>query len=118
MLMHELAPDDADVKAGAFLAGPNQWPADLPSFEPSARAYEAAAAGLARRLVGAIAVVLGLPADGLDSHFSRPTTFLRLLYYPSQPAQSPDDLYGSSPHTDYGFQVISTGKLVRNSVDR
>lgn len=45
MVMHELAPDDPDVRAGAFLAGPNQWPASLPRFEPAVRAYEAAAAG-------------------------------------------------------------------------
>jgi isopenicillin N synthase-like dioxygenase len=106
MVMHELAPDDPDVLAGAFLAGPNQWPAALPGFQPAVRAYEAAAAGLARRLVPAIAVALGLEPDGLDQLFARPTTFLRLLTYPEQPASSPDDLYGSSPHTDYGFITL------------
>lgn len=105
MLMHELAPDDPDVLAAAFLAGPNQWP-DLAGFEPRVRAYETAVAAVSRQLVRAIALVLGLPADGLDLHFDRPTTFLRLLYYPPQPPQSPDDLYGSSPHTDYGFLTL------------
>jgi isopenicillin N synthase-like dioxygenase len=106
MVMHELAPDDPDVLAGAFLAGPNQWPGSLPGFEPAVRAYETAAAGLARRLVPAIAVALGLRPEALDHHFARPTTFLRLLTYPEQPASSPDDLYGSSPHTDYGFITL------------
>lgn len=106
MVMHELEPDDPDVLAGAFLAGPNQWPASLPGFQPAVRAYEAAAAGLARRLVPAIAVALGLEPGALDRHFERPTTFLRLLRYPEQPPSSPDDLYGSSPHTDYGFITL------------
>jgi isopenicillin N synthase-like dioxygenase len=106
MVMHELAPDDPDVLAGAFLAGPNQWPAELPGFQSAVRAYEAAAAGLARRLVPAIAVALGLEPDGFDHYFAHPTTFLRLLVYPEQPAASPDDLYGSSPHTDYGFITL------------
>jgi isopenicillin N synthase-like dioxygenase len=29
-----------------------------------------------------------------------------MLYYPPHPAQSPDDLFGSAPHTDYGFITI------------
>ena len=106
MVMHELAPDDPDVLARAFLAGPNQWPASLPGFRPAVRAYEAAAARLARRLLPAIAVALGLEPNGLDHHFDRPTTFLRLLSYPEQPDSSADGLYGSSPHTDYGFITL------------
>ena len=61
----------------------------------------------------------GSPTD-LDAHFERPTTFLRLLYYPPQPPQSPDDLFGSAPHTDYGFITILAqdevgGLQVRNT---
>jgi isopenicillin N synthase-like dioxygenase len=106
MMMHELATDDPDVQGRAFLAGPNQWPDNLPTFEPMVRAYETAVADLARKLTRAIALSLGLPENGLDYHFARPTTFLRLLYYPPQPPQSPDDLFGSAPHTDYGFITI------------
>ncbi len=106
MLMHELPEDDADVLAGAPLAGPNQWPPSLPGFRPAVRAYDAALAGLARKLVRAVALALGSPADCLDPFFVRPTTFLRLLYYPPQAPQSPADLFGSAPHTDYGFITI------------
>lgn len=106
MMMHELAADDPDLRDGAFLAGPNQWPVGLPAFEPMVRAYEAAVADLARRLTRAIAIVLGLQPNGLDKYFGRPTTFLRLLYYPPQPPQGPDDLFGSAPHTDYGFITL------------
>jgi len=106
MMMHELPDNDPDVLAGAPLAGPNQWPESLPEFRPMVTAYNDALAGLARRLVRAISVALGGGPYDLDKYFERPTTFLRMLYYPPQPPQSPDDLYGSAPHTDYGFLTI------------
>ncbi len=106
MVMHELPAGDPDLLAGAFLAGPNQWPASLPGFQQVVRTYVEAASGLARRLMQAVAVALGLEPHALDRDFARPTTFLRLLAYPTRPPQSPDDLYGSSPHTDYGFITL------------
>ncbi len=59
---------------------------------------------LARKMVGAIALSLGLPADSLDRYFEQPTTFLRLLHYPTQPQE--EGLFGSAPHTDYGFITL------------
>jgi isopenicillin N synthase-like dioxygenase len=106
MMMHELAEDDPDVLAGTPLAGPNQWPENLAGFREAVTAYNNALAGLARRLVRAISVALGGGPNDLDPYFEKPTTFLRLLYYPPHPPQSPDDLYGSAPHTDYGFITI------------
>lgn len=106
MMMHELADDDPEVLAGAPLAGPNQWPAELPNFHQTVTRYNGALVGLAKQLVKAISVALGNGPDELDTYFERPTTFLRMLYYPPQPPQSPDDLFGSAPHTDYGFITI------------
>ncbi|MBL8056966.1 MAG: isopenicillin N synthase family oxygenase, partial [Anaerolineales bacterium] len=106
MMMHELPDDDPDVLAKAPLAGPNQWPAALPDFKPAVRAYNQALVDLGRRLVPAVAVALGAGPNDLNADFVRPTTFLRLLYYPSQPPHSPDDLFGSNPHTDYGFLTL------------
>ena len=106
MMMHELPDDDPDVLAKAPLAGPNQWPASLPNFRPAVRAYNAALIDLGRRLVPAVAVALGAEPTALDANFVRPTTFLRLLYYPPQPPASPEDLFGSNPHTDYGFLTL------------
>ncbi len=106
MLMHELAADDPDLLVGAPLAGPNQWPTGLPGFRDAVTAYNDAMIGLARKIVQAISIALGGELTDLDAHFARPTTFLRMLYYPPQPPQSPDDLYGSAPHTDYGFITI------------
>ncbi|MEM7133334.1 MAG: 2-oxoglutarate and iron-dependent oxygenase domain-containing protein [Chloroflexota bacterium] len=120
MMMHERASDDPDVIAGVPLAGPNQWPADLPNFRETVTRYNAALSNLGHKLVQVISVALGAAPDALDKYFERPTTFLRLLYYPPQPPQSPDDLYGSAPHTDYGFITILAqdevgGLQVRNT---
>lgn len=106
MMMHELAPDDPDVLAGKPLQGPNQWPPSLPGFKDAVLAYNNALEGLSRRLVQAIAVGLGLEADWFDAAFRRPTTFLRMLHYPPHPADAPADLFGSAPHTDYGFITL------------
>lgn len=106
MMMHELPEDDPDIAAGAPLAGPNQWPRSLPEFRPAVRAYNEALVGLSRKLLSCVCASLGAAPNALDEYFRRPTTFLRLLYYPSQPPQGPADLFGSAPHTDYGFITI------------
>ena len=106
LVLHELAKDDPDVLAGVPLAGPNQWPEELPDFRVAIRAYEDAMRVLSQRLVRAIAVALGAEDYALDRFFEHPTTFLRLLHYPPQPAEIPADVFGSAPHTDYGFMTI------------
>jgi isopenicillin N synthase-like dioxygenase len=106
MMMHELAADDPDLLAGKPLQGPNQWPSELPEFRAAVLAYNDALEQLSRRLVQAIAVGLGLDATWFDDAFRRPTTFLRLLHYPPHPADAPVDLFGSAPHTDYGFITL------------
>lgn len=106
MLMHEVAADDPDSIAGKPLQGPNQWPSEqvLPGFRATVETYVSQMELLARKMVGAIAVSLGMDADALDPYFDKPTTFLRLLHYPTQPAE--DGLFGSAPHTDYGFITL------------
>ncbi|MEL6981040.1 MAG: 2-oxoglutarate and iron-dependent oxygenase domain-containing protein [Actinomycetota bacterium] len=103
MVMHEQAEDHPDRLAGLPLAGPNQWPATAPEIREPIERYVAAMRSLGQRLLEAVAVALGAPADTFDAAFAEPVTFLRLLRYPPQPPQSPEDLYGSAPHTDYGF---------------
>lgn len=105
MMMREAGPDDPDVVAGAYLAGANQWPT-LPGFRETVVAYEQAMVQLAQQLVEIITVVLDDSARVMPSSFERPTTWLRLLHYPSQPPTAPDDLYGSAPHTDFGFITL------------
>lgn len=106
MVMHELPADDPGVLAGEPLQGLNQWPAELPGFRERILAYNDAVEDLARRLTMGIALAFDLPPDWFAPHFKRPTTWLRLLHYPPQPPESPDDQFGSAPHTDYGFLTI------------
>ena len=99
MMMRE----DATETAG-FLSGPNQWP-NLPDFRATLEAYNAAMCRLAHQLIRLAAQCLGEGPDALTQHFQPPTTWLRLLYYPStDPAET--DLYGSAPHTDFGALTI------------
>lgn len=104
MLMHEVSADDK--RFGTPLNGPNQWPADLPGFRNAVLAYDTALRRFCGRLLRPIALALDLPADALAPYFRQPTTFLRMLHYPPQPADAPDDAFGSAPHTDYGFITI------------
>jgi isopenicillin N synthase-like dioxygenase len=106
MIMHELAPNDPDRLLRKPLQGPNQWPGWLPRFQPTIEAYISALEKVARRLVRLIAIGLGMPEGALDSYFTKPTTFLRLLRYPPHPAGAADGQFGSAPHTDYGIMTI------------
>ena len=103
MLMHEVAPDEA--RYGTEVHGPNQWPV-LPGFREAVEAYEAAMRGFCMKLLRPMALALDLPGDWFLPHFQKPTTFLRMLHYPPQLADAPDDAFGSAPHTDYGFLTI------------
>ena len=104
MMMQELAPDDPDW--GKPLQGPNQWPAELPDFKATVLAYNEALGAVGDRLVQCIAVGLGLEPTHFDHAFERPTTFVRMLHYPPHPVDAPEDLFGSAPHTDYGFLTL------------
>ncbi len=105
MMMREAGPDDPDVTAGRYLAGPNQWP-DLPGFRSTLECYHQAMSELGARLIAAFFDALGAP-DGaalVEQWFDPATTWLRLLHYPPQPPVP--DLYGSAPHVDYGAVTI------------
>lgn len=105
IMMREDGASSPDVRAGAYLAGPNQWP-DLAGFRDDVTAYHDALCDLGRKLMAAAARAIGAdPAEVLPA-FDRPTTWLRLLYYPPAAPMSPDDLFGSAPHCDFGCLTI------------
>jgi len=108
MVMHETSP--ADATYGQPLQGPNQWPIELPQLRTAALAYMARMTELGRMMAGGLAEALGLPRDGFLPFFEKPTLFLRLLHYPEQPDDA--DLFGSAPHTDYGFITMLTQDAV------
>ncbi|PZP39511.1 MAG: isopenicillin N synthase family oxygenase [Azospirillum brasilense] len=118
MFMHEVPPEDP--RFGQPLQGPNNWPAELPGFREAVLAYQAKMEVFCRRLLQPLAMALGLPSDHFLPFFEKPTTFLRLLHYPPQAPDSPDDAFGSAPHTDYGLitvllQDMSGGLEVRRA---
>jgi len=106
MIMHEVAADDPAAIAGEPLQGPNQWPDEalLPGFRATIETYVQQMTDVARMIAGLIADALGVPMDLLMRYFARPTTFLRLLHYPTQHEE--EGLFGSAPHTDYGFITL------------
>lgn len=97
MVMREDAIADPEV----YLSGPNQWP-DLAGFRAVLDAYVAQMSALGARLMQAMLEAVDADvAEGMAG-FEVPTTWLRLLHYPSGSPQDPKDLYGSAPHTDFG----------------
>lgn len=101
MMMREDAKIDPDV----YLSGPNQWP-DLDGFRVACEEYAQAMTKLGYKLMG-----LALDAAGVTDHtilnkFQTPTIWLRLLHYPPQPPEAPDDLFGSAPHKDFGCLTL------------
>jgi len=104
MMMHPVSPEDALY--GSPLQGPNQWPAGLPDFRPAVEAYYRALDKAARALTRLLARALGQGENFFGSSFEHPTVYLRLLHYPPIPADAEADLYGSAPHTDYGFMTL------------
>jgi isopenicillin N synthase-like dioxygenase len=92
-----------------------QWPSSLPAFRPTMTAFYAACEGLARRLVGAIAEALGVPARILlDAFGPGHTSFLRLNHYPPCDDPAPPDAptmpaageLGVHHHTDAGALTL------------
>jgi isopenicillin N synthase-like dioxygenase len=98
MMMRE----DLRVDPAAYLSGPNQWP-DLDGFRATVTAYHDAMTDLGRKLVRVFAMALDAAETDFGTAFDTPTTWLRLLYYPTTDAADGDDLYGSAPHSDFGF---------------
>jgi isopenicillin N synthase-like dioxygenase len=103
-LRHEVDPADPSYRIDP-LQGPNQWPDD-PAFQATVRRYDAAMLDAGMRLLRGFSTAIGEPPDFFSKFFGPATTALRLIHYPPAPAERPADLYGSHPHTDYGFLTI------------
>lgn len=101
MMMREDARADPDV----YLFGPNQWPA-LDGFRDACEAYAAAMTELGKRLMGLALDAVGVTDRSILRAFDPPTIWLRLLHYPPQSPQAPEDLYGSAPHRDFGCLTL------------
>ena len=100
-----------DLPAGhpfADIMAPNLWPdADLPQFRPALQALFAALEGAGRRVLRAIAVHLGQPADFFDSPVADGNSILRLLHYPPVPAEA--DAVRAGAHEDINVITLLLG---------
>ena len=101
MMMRE----DAAADPAVYLSGPNQWP-DLTGFRQACTNYVAQMGALGRSLMTLALDAAGVTDPAFMAAFDTPTIWLRLLHYPPQPPQAPDDLYGSAPHRDFGCLTL------------
>lgn len=101
MMMRE----DPAALEGVYLSGPNQWPV-LEGFRQACEAYAIAMTQLGRQLMGLALDALGATDRSVLQAFEIPTLWLRLLHYPPQSPQAPEDLFGSTPHKDFGCLTL------------
>jgi isopenicillin N synthase-like dioxygenase len=108
-----LTADDPDVKAGKPLHGVNQWP-ESSDFRTAVETYFDAMMALGDRLLGPLALCLGLSASALRARYRKPVAFMRLFHYPPNSNVAQNE-FGAAEHKDYGFLTIlaqdSTGGL-------
>lgn len=102
----DLPPDDPRVIAGKENCGQNQWPPGLPGFRSTMESYFQAMLELAIRLMGAVALSLDLPEDYFTGFCHEPVALLRLLRYPTQPANPSTGEKGCGAHTDWGAMTL------------
>lgn len=100
-MMREDITEDTDL----YLSGPNQWP-DLDNFQPILEDYVKEMNTLGQRLMRLALCSVGVKDLSVLSAFDPVTIWLSLLHYRSVPQNSPPDLYGSAPHTDFGALTL------------
>ena len=101
MMMREDKSELPDV----YLSGANQWP-KLENFKEVLEKYTFNMTKLGRNLMRLALLSSGVKDLSVMQSLDTPTIWLRLLHYPPIPKNSPSDLYGSAPHTDFGCLTI------------
>jgi isopenicillin N synthase-like dioxygenase len=100
---------------GPLAGSTPQWPEDLPGFRETLEAFSGGCGRVAGRLLEAICINLGRPADALSGAFGADhTSFLRLNYYPTCPDPARPDApttpehghFGIHHHTDAGALTV------------
>lgn len=96
-----------EVKQGTPLHGPNQWAAD-PEMKEVVLDYMKQTKKVGQRLMGLIALGLGLDHDYFSRRYGdQATELFRIFNYPSPPLNPKErSLMGVHEHTDMGFLTI------------
>lgn len=98
--------DSSDPLAKHTYYAPNRWPEQPATFESVVSDYYHKAADLSLRLLSAIAMAVGQPADYFNDKFDKPMALLRGNYYPPRSAKASGKDFGIAPHTDYGCLTL------------
>ncbi|MEM9103686.1 MAG: hypothetical protein AAGB12_15350 [Pseudomonadota bacterium] len=105
-MMFDVDESHPDYKTGNYLAGPNQWPDEMPSLKNTMSLYRDAMIKLSSKLVEAFSIAFGLEQTTLNRFFINPTFFLRLHRYPPQLPSAHKEQFGVAPHTDISFMTF------------
>jgi isopenicillin N synthase-like dioxygenase len=103
----ELPDDHPAVLAGRPLHGPNLLPAEPAGLGAAVSTWMVAMTDLGQRLLGAMALGLGLEARWFERTVTAdPTVLFRIFRYPPVPASSSTGAWGVAEHTDYGLLTL------------
>ncbi len=105
-IAQDLGPDHPAVQAGWSFHGANHWPEGLPGFRETLSALYADLEALGREICRAFAMDLGAPEDFFETCLTCPMAQFRLIHYPPQPPEAPDNQFGAGAHTDYGCVAL------------
>ncbi|MEM9139958.1 MAG: 2-oxoglutarate and iron-dependent oxygenase domain-containing protein [Pseudomonadota bacterium] len=108
-MSYEAPADHPDHVAGWRMTGPNVWP-DLPSWRETVSGYYDAIFALGQKMLGALALELGVDPAELRKHITCPTSQLRMLRYLENDAPATDDMVGIASHSDFEcFTILLQG---------
>ena len=94
-----------DAPANA-LRGENQWPRTPAGLQQQAMDYFEAAHDVARHLLRAAGLGLGIDARSFLAGSQAPVSRGSLTYYPPQPESLGANQFGVAPHTDFGVLTV------------
>lgn len=117
-----MPPEHPDVQAGKPLRGPNRHP-DLPGWAALMEQHYNDMQALAKTLLRAMTLALGIERDFFDTRFHAPISVLRMIHYPPRHTASSAAQQGAGAHTDYGcitllYQDDAGGLQVRRRDDQ
>ncbi|MEM7527127.1 MAG: 2-oxoglutarate and iron-dependent oxygenase domain-containing protein [Pseudomonadota bacterium] len=108
-MSYEAPADHPDHVAGWRMTGPNVWP-EIPGWRETVSSYYDAVFALGRRMMGALALELGVSPEELFSQITCPTSQLRMLRYVPNDLPQTADMVGIDAHSDFEcFTILLQG---------